>query len=537
MCQLARFFLSIAVRQLVILTYTLNQAFLMHAKRVTSVAVLVAVFVAGIFFATAGANIFQRGDKIGTESIAATSSVSPVPAVERLALEEAFIEVAAAVAPSVVQIRSEQVVKTGQNRMFFEGTPWEQFFDEPDENSRLQTGLGSGVIIRPDGYIVTNYHVIAQADELEIRLSDGRFFEATVVGADSLSDLAVIRVDTEELPAISYGSMDDVRVGQWVLAFGSPLSEDLDNTVTAGIVSALQRTSRALSRLNLFASFIQTDTAINPGNSGGPLVDLRGNLVGINSAIYSRTGVYQGIGFAIPVDVVQNVISQLIDTGTVERGFLGVWFERVPPALAEAVDAPRGAAQVTQLSPDGPAEKAGLKEGDVITTINGQKLRESSQLRTIVGNMLPGEKVELGVIRNDDELSLTVELGRRMDDLAAAPTTGKTDTPSRDIESSLGLTLQTVSQELLEQMGLGLEERDIRGVLIAAVDQRSTTYRESELRRGDIITEANRRTVTSVDDLVDIYDSVDAGETFLVKVLRPQGSTTRPFFSALSKPE
>jgi len=329
--------------------------------------------------------------------------------------------------------------------------------------------------------------------------------------------------------------MENVRTGQWVLAFGSPLYENLANTVTAGIVSALNRTSRQLESLNIFSSFIQTDAAVNPGNSGGPLVDLRGNLIGINSAILSRTGGYQGIAFAIPVDVVQNVITQLIDNGKVERGFLGVHFDNVSPALAEALNAPRGAAQIVELTENSPAAKAGLQQGDIITSINDQILLEYLQLRTIIGNMLPGQKVNLGIVRGDEKLSLTVTLGTRPDDLVAVSDRQQTDTESEDIRN-LGLILQTISPELLERMQLS--DTNLHGVVITDIKQTSSAYQDAELRRGDIITEANRIPVNSVREFEELYQSTDSGSSLFLKILRPIMGTgnTRPFFTALSKP-
>jgi len=336
----------------------------MSATRKTSLSILVVVaFTAGILSATVGGNWFGAGDRVGTQARAAQATpdvVTPDPMA--MAFETAFEDVADAVNPAVVQIRSEQV-RERESTNPFEGSPFEQWFQMPDRGpSTFRTqALGSGVIIREDGYIATAAHVIREATSLEVQLQDGTIHDASVVGRDDASDLAVIHIDREGLPVVPFGTIGSVRPGQWVLAFGSPLAEELGNTVTSGIVSAVGRTSRNLSSLNLYAAFIQTDAAINPGNSGGPLVDLRGRLIGINSAIYSRSGGYQGIGFAIPVDVVQNVTGQLMDTGTVERGFLGVNFNSVSASLAEALEVPRGTAQITSVTSGAPAAKAGLE--------------------------------------------------------------------------------------------------------------------------------------------------------------------------------
>jgi serine protease Do len=325
-------------------------------------------------------------------------------------------------------------------------------------------------------------------------------------------------------------------VGQWVLAFGSPFSLELSNTVTAGIVSAIGRTSQNLSTLNQFAAFIQTDAAINPGNSGGPLVNLRGELIGINTAIYTRSRGYQGIGFAIPVSVVENVASQLIDTGTVERGYLGVYFARVPPSLAEVRDVPTGSAQITQVEPGTPAEEAGLQAGDIITRVDGQRLSDFNQLRTIIGNKQPGDPVELTLVRESDELTVEVTLGMRPSDEELAGAPQRPDGPDQESMEALGLDLRNLTPELRER--LPFEGADaLEGVLIADVDPGSDAYRDAELREGNIITEVDKRPVASVADFMAIYEDVPPGETFLVRVLRITGDQAQPFFTALTKPE
>ncbi len=500
----------------------------MHARHFTSIAILlVAVFAAGILFATTGANLFGSGDRVGAASVA--KDVQTV--VQRLELEQAFIDVAAQVGPSVVQIHSERVVD-----QLPADTPFGRFFfNLPESSPHVRTGLGSGVIVRSDGYIITNHHVIDQADELEIRLADGRFLDGEVIGTDAKSDLAVIRVDAEDLPVVPYGSIDDVRVGQWVLAFGSPLSEDLDNTVTAGIVSALQRSSSGLSSLNNVASFIQTDAAINPGNSGGPLVDLRGNLVGINSAIYSPTGVNLGIGFAIPVDVVDNVISQLIDTGEVERGFLGVEFGSVPQSLAEALDVSRGAAQVARIVPGSAAEEAGLQEGDIITGINGTPLTDAYQLPATIGNMLPNDRITLDIVRGKERLSPTLTLGRWRDDLAEKSRAEDAEAQDEKSLEEVGITLGDITPAMLQRLGLKKTE-DVRGVMITSIGRNSAAYREAELRSNDIIVEMDRAAISGLQDFQRTWRELESGESVFLKVLRPRDGTTRPFFTAITKP-
>lgn len=516
----------------------------MSVKRSVPIALfIIAAFLGGIFFTTLGSNLLSNGsitaishaDNANYEEGSTAISESSVKSA--LELEEAFTMVAESVNPTVVQIRSEKVIQQQQN---FQGTPFEEFFrpfgeQSPGQDYRSE-GLGSGVIARSDGYIITNNHVIAGADELEVRLFDGTFHTAEVIGTDPLSDLAVIKIDKDNLPSISYGNNENTRVGQWVMAVGSPLSMDLGNTVTVGIVSALGRTSDQIRNLNAFASFIQTDAAINPGNSGGPLVDLRGRLIGINSAIYSRSGGYQGIGFAIPVDVVENVATQLIEGGTVSRGFLGVEFDGVSETLAQALDVPRGAAQIVRIVPGSAAQESGLLKNDIVIKVDGHELQDSNQIRTIIGNKHPGDIVELLLLRDDKEMVVDVALGERPDDFADAE-----QAPSRESDDemenmeSLGLrALRNVTPEILSN--LNIEDTNVEGVIISEIDRNSDAYREAELRQQDIIVEIDRERVSSRSDFLRVYRGIDAGDTFLVRVLRPQNGQLVSFLTALEKP-
>lgn len=514
-------------------------------KKFSIATLLVAAFVSGILFTTAGANLLGQGERVSAQSDAAVRSdpfdpgttPEPVPLLE---FENIFVSVAERINPMVVQIHSEKVVQR-QTLNPFQGSPFEQFFRRPDSNGssssdskQLSQALGSGVIILENGYIVTNNHVVAGADDLIVTLSNGEEYNAEVVGTDPNSDLAVIRIDQSGLAAITIPPKTTVRVGQWVLAFGSPLSEDLGNTVTSGIVSAIGRTSQQLTGLNAFSAFIQTDAAINPGNSGGPLVDLRGLLVGINSAIYSRSGGSQGIGFAIPVEVVKNVVSQLIENGRVERGFLGVSFDSVPRSLANALGVASGSAQVTEVTDNSPAAKAGLQEGDVIVSINTQKLRNYNELRTIVGNLLPGDTIRLDYVRDGIPKTLYVTLGKRS---VFLPTSVQVEGTSEQSESStvenLGFSIQSLSDGLRQQ--LRRTDPDLQGVIIQQIDIQSIAYRDADLRRGDIIMEIDRRPVRNEEEFQRVFDSIDRGKSFMVEVTRLQPQR-RKFFTALTKP-
>src|SRR5690606_14177500 len=306
-----------------------------------------------------------------------------------------------------------------------------------------------------DGYIVTNNHVIEQADELEVALFDGRTLRAEVVGADPFSDIAVLKVEGDGFAHLGFGEITDVRVGQWVLAFGSPLDAELSNTVTAGIISALGRRQGPG-----IANYIQTDAAVNPGNSGGPLVNVAGEIIGINSAIATRTGGYQGISFAVPVAVVRNTVDQIVESGTVERGYLGIGLGPVSPSLARAIDVPLGAAQVGTINEDAegrrPAGDAGLQEGDVIVSVNGRELSDYRELISIISNRRPGDEVTVVYNRGGDTRTATITLGRRPGDTAAAAPS-RTPAPNGQVEpeptalEDLGLTLQNLTPAAVQQ--------------------------------------------------------------------------------------
>jgi len=500
-------------------------------------AVAVIMFIAGMLVVSAGGSWFGSEKRISAESLAGTDvhhSASAVPG--DLSFEEAFQEVAERVNPAVVQISSSKKVKQ-PNMEFFGNNPlFEEFFGrqgpqgDGQEHYQLQQGLGSGAIIRPDGYIVTNRHVVDDADELDVKLFDGREFKAKVIGADELSDIAVIKIDVDEqMPYIDSGSKKEVRVGQWVLAFGSPLSTNLSNTVTAGIVSALGRFSQG----NRIEDFIQTDAAINPGNSGGPLVNLSGELVGINTAIYTQTGGYQGIGLAIPVRTVDSVVEQLIDKGRVTRGYLGIRFSAISESLSRALDVPRGAAQVASVEEDGAADKAGLKEGDVIVAIDGKELTNANELLSVVATSNPGDRLNIEYVRDDEHHTTTVELAERPEQLAEADMSEPGDEHAKGLDAvkeDLGLDLATLDSDLAAKYGF---DEDLKGVVITDIDQTSEAFRDADLRPRVVIVEADRHTIATVSDFLAVYEDVDPGDTFLVRVDR--GGAT--FLTALTKPQ
>jgi len=334
----------------------------------------------------------------------AASPASPAGAMR----SDSFHDAAKKAMPSVVNIFTSKEVRA-QRHPFLNDPVFRRFFgDQFGDDAQRATSLGSGVIASPAGYIITNNHVVEAADEIEVALADGKKLLAKVVGNDPETDLAILRVKAEDLPAITFGSADEVRVGDAVLAIGNPFG--VGQTVTSGIVSALGRSGLGI---NTFENFVQTDAAINPGNSGGALVDARGNLVGINTAIYSRSGGSMGIGFAIPASTAKMVMEQIVKSGTVTRGWIGVEAQEVTPALAESFKLPeaRGAV-IAGVLKNGPADKGGVKPGDVLLEIEGRPV-DSRSLLNAVAALQPGNPAKMKLKRKGEDVELSVIVGRR----------------------------------------------------------------------------------------------------------------------------
>ena len=509
------------------------------ATRTLPVALLViAAFVAGIFFVTSSGAILDGGLFGFAEAQQAPAVRGDVSQGIETATElgEAFAAVAEAVNPAVVSISTTQFrAQSNQSANPFEGTPFEEFFGGGG-NGRGQmaprSALGSGAIIRADGYIVTNNHVVESADEVVVHFFDGTEQVGEIVGTDPFADLAVIKVDAERLPYLGFGQAEQLRVGQWVIAVGSPLQQSLSNTVTAGIISALGRSQQ----INQLENFIQTDASINPGNSGGPLVNLRGQLIGINTAIATRTGGFQGIGFAIPVDIVENVVDQLIDTGEVERGFLGVSFGPIPQSLARALDVPVGSAQVSSVQDGSAADDAGIEAGDVIVAVDGSDLRNSSDLLSIVANRRPGETLRLTYLRGEDRRTANVKLGTREDDAQASNSERRNRRPSGEDNGkemdALGMTLGTLTARNAEQYGY---DENAEGVLVTSVERGTEAFRDANIREGDLLVTINGERVTSLAEFERIYDRIDDGETFLLTLQRAGQQGRQVYRTALTK--
>ena len=517
----------------------------MSTKGKVSIALVVgAAFMAGVFFATIGANLFGAGNVVGTPGQAANldgSTAIEQPqdvSASQQDFQTAFTRVAESVNPAVVQIRAQKVVER-RMRNPFEGTPFEDFFRRPDPERDLRQGLGSGVVIRSDGHIITNNHVVENADQLSVVMQNGTEYDAEIVGTDPFSDLAVIRVEAgESLTAISFGDSEQLKTGQWVLAFGSPLSENLNNSVTAGIVSAIGRLRSSPSRrptrqgereISPVQNFIQTDAAINPGNSGGPLVNLNGQLVGINTAIASQTGGYQGIGFAIPANTVERVATQIIEEGTVRRAQLGVQYGPASPSLIENENLPSGAAVIGQVEDGSPAAEAGLQPGDVVTAIEGKPLDNYLQIGNTVASMQPGDEVTLTIRRNGETQEITATLGAA--DAGESTADAEDETPSENqLMEELGMSVQNITPEIAQQLGL----EDTEGVVITDVDGSNPMIRRSGLQPRQIIIEVAGQPVPDVETFQQVYGQIPAGEAFRVVVRLPQGFVD---VTSLRKPE
>lgn len=364
-------------------------------------------------------------------------------------------------------------------RRFFEQFGGEGVPQVPQE--REARSLGSGFLISSDGYVLTNHHVVAEADEIMVRLQDRRELKAELIGADEQSDIALLKVEAEDLPVVDIGSSAGLKVGEWVLAIGAPFG--FDSSVTAGIVSAKGRSLPSDS----YVPFIQTDVAINPGNSGGPLFNLRGEVVGINSQIFSRSGGYMGVSFAIPIDMAMDVVSQLKEHGKVSRGWLGVLIQEVDRDLAQSfgLDQPRGAL-VSQVLKGSPAEQAGVQPGDIITEFNDEAIYRSSELPRWVGLVKPGEDAELTVIRDGQEKSLTVTIGLLPDDPSLAM---QGIIPGQDGADALGVQVRAASEVELSKLDLKA------GVVVTEVKEGPA--RLAGIESGDVLVTLNNVPIDS----------------------------------------
>jgi serine protease Do len=423
-----------------------------------------------------------------------------------------FVDIVEKVRPSIVSISTSKNVQVGQNPFYFFFREMPQDEDHPRE--QRQEGLGSGIIISKDGYILTNYHVIKEVDELKVIMIDNREYEAKVIGSDPATEIALIKVEANDLPVAVLGNSDNVEIGEWVMAIGSPLR--LKSTVTAGIVSALSRNIGIIQDRDTggIENFIQTDAAINPGNSGGALLNLQGQVIGVNTAIATQTNYYMGYGFAVPINIAKSVVEDLMNFGEVKRGYLGVYIESVDPVKAKGVklDKPRGVLIVNVI--DGSAaEEAGLKEGDVILSVNGYEVNQSNELQAKVGVYNPGDKVELEVWRYGKKMDVTATLQSRDGEKSVA-VKEKTEEKEKNVKN-LGFKISNLNQKQLSDLDLE------SGIVVQSVEPFSAANR-ARISRGDAIYEVNGDEVESVSDFYDKIDKFKSGDVIQLKVRRVQ---------------
>ncbi|HEY9174274.1 MAG TPA: DegQ family serine endoprotease [Verrucomicrobiae bacterium] len=422
------------------------------------------------------------------------------------------------VSPSVVNIYTAKTVRqTPMMSPLFDDPFFRQFFGSPLENmprERREQALGSGVIISEDGYLLTNNHVVENADEIKVALADDKtVYDAKVIGTDPQTDIAVIKIEGKKLPAIVIGDSDTLEVGDTVLAIGNPFG--VGQTVTTGIVSAKGRAGMGIVD---YEDFIQTDAPINPGNSGGALVDVEGRLVGINTAIFSRSGGNNGIGFAVPINLARFVMERLVTDGKVTRGFLGVVIQPVTPDLAKAFDLKDATgALVGQVNEGSPADKAGLKEGDVVVRYNGKQVNDSRHLRLMVAQTPPDTEVKLEVIRDGKTRNVTVKLGELPKEGLARAGSGLQRGSSGDVLD--GVTVDDLDVRTRRQFNI---PNSVDGALVSNVDQDSPAA-AAGLRPGDVIVEINRRPVANADEAIRLSRRVD-GDTVLLRVWSQGGS-------------
>jgi serine protease Do len=467
------------------------------------VALTAAAFIAGGALAIGATGQNDSGSKANLEL-----KLDNSPLNRDVKLGNSFAPIVKSVTPSVVKV----FVTTAQRQL--SGADIEQFrkyfgpmfpdFDQQQTPS--QHALGSGVVISQNGYILTNNHVIENAKEISVALNDGRSFTAKLVGTDAQTDVALLKIDADTLPALTLADSDAVEIGDVVLAIGNPFG--IGQTVTEGIVSAKDRMTEG----DKDEDFIQTDAAINPGNSGGALVDTQGRLVGINTSILSRTGGNQGIGFAVPSNLCRWVVDSLVKNGKVSRGFLGVSIQDVTPDLAKALKVNRSVgALISEVSPNGPADAAGLKNGDVVLQYDNKPVENSMQLKLRVAETSPGTSVPVEVDRNGETKTMNVVVKER-----SGVSVAKNDSPKNTDQGSLnGVTVGELNQELRTELKV---PGSVQGAVIEEVDPTSSSS-EAGLKVGDVITEINHRPIKNAQEAVDATSGKASGET-LVKVYR-----------------
>ncbi|MDG5813668.1 DegQ family serine endoprotease [Chitinispirillales bacterium ANBcel5] len=513
-------------------------------RPVVSVSILLSIALGAFFlhnsFLFAENNKPERGSiQFGAQK---QPNIETAPAMEGFA--NVVADVAEEVVPTVVSVIPTKIdtVVFSNNPFYqffgdpFSGNPFEEFFGRPrqrrspppvERREHRRQGLGSGVIVSDDGYILTNFHVIAGADEIEIKTSDGRSYDAQIVGSDSLTDVAVLKIEdsVEGLPVAYLGDSEQLRPGDWAIAIGNPFS--LTSSVTMGIVSATGRTTPGGSG-NTYQNFIQTDAAINPGNSGGALVNIRGELIGINTMIYTRSGGNMGIGFAIPINMARRVMEDLIYEGRVTRGWLGVMIQELDQSTREAFGIAEGTRGVLigDVFDDQPADKAGIKRGDIIVSVNQRAVTEPNQLRNAIANIRPGQEVPVEILRDNKTKTLNVRITERDEQTTRAQRSSSEENEhSSGIEKTLGLSLGNITRDIRRELDL---PRNTNGVIVQGVAPNGRAAREG-IRENDIIIEVNRNPVQSVDDVEKIANQLQKSDPLLLLIQRDGNTFFRAF--------
>jgi len=482
--------------------------------------------------------VVSHGVRAAKTSPLATDA-KPLPAPSPAELSNSFAQVAEQLAPTVVNINTESTVRASRRRFHAPddspfGDFFDRFFDSPGtpQGDFRQQSLGSGVILGPNGYILTNYHVVTQSDEdkpvdkiiVYLRGDDATKHPAKITGFDRETDLAIVKIDAEQpLPAASLGDSDAMRVGDWVLAIGSPFG--FDSTVTAGIVSAKGREVEPGVE-GQFKRFIQTDAAINPGNSGGPLVNLAGQVIGINTAIATRRGSYEGVGFAIPSNTARKVYNALVSSGSVHRGAIGVSFSSAPnPSLLRSFGTDHGIV-INGVEPGSPAEHAGLRFGDVILSVDGKNIRSADELVAIVSDSQIGKKLHMDYLREGKRLAAEVEVGDRNKIVAefeeGQPTTRAAAVPEQQSSGILGLSVKSLSREQAQELVDKLHLDKPQGVLVMGV-QPSGFASDLGVHHGDIILSINHHPMGSAEEFDRLQSSLKSGNDVLLLVARGSG--------------
>jgi serine protease Do len=436
--------------------------------------------------------------------------------------EQLFIEVSKRVTPAVVNISTKRLIKEREGQApaapFFNDPFFKRFFGQepftfPEiPKERREQSLGSGVIVDQKGYVITNNHVVEKADEIKVVLNDRREFKGKIVGSDPKTDIAVVKIDGKDLPTVPWADSSHLQVGELVLAIGNPFG--LNNTVTMGIVSAVGRANVGIAD---YEDFIQTDAAINPGNSGGALVNTRGELVGINTAIFSQSGGYMGIGFAVPSNMAKSVLNSLVRTGKVVRGWLGVSIQEVTPSLAKefGLPEPKGAL-VGEVVPGSPAEHAGIQRGDVILELNGKTIEHTGQLRNLVADTPIGEKVKVKIFRDKQTKEVAVTIGEQPKEMASS---GAAEERKEKSTALNGVEALDITPETAGEYGLS---KDQRGVVISRIEPGSLAE-EAGLQRGDVIVEVNRKPVKNIEEYNAAVTKTKENEAVLLLVKRQGG--------------